>query len=132
MIQQSRSVFDAAAGLLAVLAIVLSIGLARAEEDPLDAESIAQVQEIIATRVTLNWLRPDEESVVDPRIRISLNRDGSLDGAPEIENPSDDPAFKAFAVSALRAIYRAAPFDLAEHDNTYEQWKSVVMTFSSK
>jgi hypothetical protein len=118
LVQKCRSIFEASVSLLAVLVVALLVDLSQAEADPSDADSITQLQKVIVAGVTRNWIAPSEAPAVCPRIRVRLNRDGSLDGSPEIENPSDDPAFKAYADSALRAIYRAAPFDLARHGET--------------
>ena len=131
MFHKNQSIFGASA-LLSVLILVILVGVSRAEENASDTDSLAQVQKVIANGVTRNWISPSKVPAVGPRIRIRLNRDGSLDGPPEIENPSDDPAFNAYADSARRAIYRAAPFDLAAQGSTYEQWKSVVLPFLSE
>lgn len=131
MFHEIRSILGAS-GFLSVVILVVSVGLSHAGEDPSGADSIAQVREVIANGVKLMWNRPVESPAIGPRIRIRLSRDGSLDGPPEIENPSDDPVFIVYAESARRAILRAAPFDLASQGQTYEQWKSVVLPFLSE
>lgn len=71
---------------------------------------------------------PDDVGPV--RVKVSLSETGELDGSPEIDGPvAGDPATKAFAASAVRAIVRCAPFrglaELAPH----AAWKSLVVTF---
>ena len=64
------------------------------------------------------------------RVKVSLTRSGDLDGSPAIDGPvAGDPATKAFAASAVRAIVRCALFrglaELAPHT----AWKTLVVTF---
>lgn len=77
------------------------------------------------------WTQPANAPAVTPRIRIKLNRDGTLNGVPEVDNPSDGPAFTAYAKSAIVAGLRAAPFDLAAYSSSYDQWKTVVHPFAT-
>lgn len=78
------------------------------------------------------WAVPaDMPAHVGPvRVKVSLSEAGELNGSPEIDGPvAGDPATKAFAASAVRAIVRCAPFrglaELAPH----AAWKSLVVTF---
>ncbi len=119
------------AGLALLSAGVGGSGISNAQSNPADQENLRQAATVIQQSVTRMWVRvrPVQPPSVGPRIRINLNRDGTLNGVPEIENPSDDPQFAAYAESAIRAVLRAAPFDLAPYSDSYEQWKSVVLPF---
>ena len=63
------------------------------------------------------------------RVKISLNKDGSLSGPPKILGPVTPPPDK-LAESAVRAIARCAPFPgLTSYAAHYELWRDVVLTF---
>ena len=63
------------------------------------------------------------------RVKISLNKDGSLSGPPKILDPATPPPDKV-AESAVRAITRCAPFPgLTSYAAHYELWRDVVLTF---
>lgn len=64
------------------------------------------------------------------RVKFALTQAGELDGSPTIEGPlGGDPATKAFAASAIRAVVRCAPFTGLAQLAPYEAWKSVAVTF---
>lgn len=102
-------------------------GFLRAETAQAERQSLKRVSQIIATKVQAGWKRPNHAPTMALRIHIKLNRDGSLDGRPSVLNRSDDPAFRAYAHTALRAIQRAAPFNPAAYGDSYDQWKSVIL-----
>ena len=63
------------------------------------------------------------------RVKISLNKDGSLSGPPKILDPVTPPPDKV-AELAVRAITRCAPFPgLTSYAAHYELWRDVVLTF---
>lgn len=64
------------------------------------------------------------------KIDISFNRDGSLNGRPQIINSNSDPVFRPMADSAVRAIVRCAPLKLPA--DMYEGeggWKDLTFNF---
>ncbi|TGT42446.1 cell envelope integrity protein TolA [Mesorhizobium sp. M8A.F.Ca.ET.165.01.1.1] len=64
------------------------------------------------------------------RVRISLNKDGSLAGPPKIVGPVTPPRDKV-AEAAIRAITRCAPFPgLASYAAHYDLWRDIVVTFN--
>ena len=64
------------------------------------------------------------------RVKISLNKDGSLSGPPKILGPVT-PLPDKLAESAVRAIARCAPFPgLTSYAAHYELWRDVVLTFN--
>jgi hypothetical protein len=97
-----------------------------------DRQSLAEVQNIILGAIARRWKRPDQSPLIGPRMRFDLDRDGALIGEPKVDNPSDDPLFKAYVASAREAIVRASPFKLSQHGATYEAWKTVRMPFMSE
>ena len=71
---------------------------------------------------------PDHVDTV--RVKFALTEAGELDGSPAIEGQvGGDPATKAFAASAVRAIVRCAPFTGLAQLAPYETWKSVSVNF---
>jgi outer membrane biosynthesis protein TonB len=65
-------------------------------------------------------------------LRIELGPDGAVTAAriEDIERYQSDPAFRAMADSALRAVQIASPFEmLRQHLDKYEQWRVITMTF---
>jgi hypothetical protein len=64
------------------------------------------------------------------RVKVSLTQAGELDGSPMLEGPvGGDPATRAFAASAVRAVVRCAPFSGLAQLAPYASWKTVVVTF---
>ena len=74
---------------------------------------------------------PDVPAHVETvRVKFSLSEAGALDGSPAIEGRiGGDPATKAFAASAVRAVVRCAPFTGLAELAPYAAWKTVVVTF---
>jgi colicin import membrane protein len=61
-----------------------------------------------------------------PQVRIALNADGSLSGAPTLVNSSGDPNFRALADSGMRAIRQCSPFRIpARFAPTFNDWRTV-------
>ena len=63
-------------------------------------------------------------------LRIRLNRDGSIIGAPQlIDSPRTDPFYRAVAESARRALQnpQCQPLNLPRQQ--YEIWKSITFNF---
>jgi outer membrane biosynthesis protein TonB len=66
-------------------------------------------------------------------VRFSLLPDGSVRGIPEIVDRArmNDPYFRAFAESAVRAVQKCSPLrDLPSRK--YESWRDVELTFDPK
>ena len=78
-----------------------------------------------------SWLAGGEN--LRPTIKFNLKPDGSLDGLPENAAPSDDPAMRTMAESAMRAIQECAPYKIpAQFKAFYEDWKKFSVTFDMK
>ena len=63
-------------------------------------------------------------------VRFSLNRDGSLAGAPTLVKTTTYAQSQAVAESALLAVQRCAPFKLPA--DKYELWKEVEVVFDPR
>ena len=78
-----------------------------------------------------SWLAGGEN--LRPTIKFNLKPDGALDGLPENAAPSDDPAMRTMAESAMRAIQECAPYKIpAQFKAFYEDWKKFSVTFDMK
>jgi colicin import membrane protein len=68
-----------------------------------------------------------------PRIRLSLNQDGSLARAPTLINPSSDPLFRSVADTAAHAASRCSPLRVpAEYQPYYQEWKELIVNFDPR
>ncbi|MDP9591245.1 UNVERIFIED_ORG: hypothetical protein J2W19_003821 [Shinella zoogloeoides] len=116
----------------AAVALLLASSTARA-----DADDDAARQALLAGlhgKIASCWaVPPDLPDTVKPvRVKFSLTRSGELDGSPSIDGPvAGDPATKAFAASAVRAVVRCAPYAELAKRASYDAWKTIVVTFNA-
>lgn len=102
-----------------------------------DAKMTATEIDLLKARMYSCWRAPldapDPEKMV-VRVRIHLNRDGTLMGAPlvldhnKIES-SNDPFWIAAANSARRAVIKCQPYELPPEK--YTSWKDITLRFSA-
>ena len=78
--------------------------------------------------VQSNQERP-EELIVD--VRIHLGRDRRLSATPEVVSQGSSPRYQAAANAAVLAVIHAQPYDMLT-DNTYDQWKDMIVTFDPR
>ena len=72
---------------------------------------------------------PEGETYL-PKIRIAYKADGSLAGAPRLVNPPSDPAWRAHADAAVRAVKSCDPLHIPEKFAAYyPQWKTKTVYF---
>lgn len=65
------------------------------------------------------------------QIRVAHNADGSLAAAPHLVNPPSDPAWRAFADSAVRAVTKCTPLQApAQYQAHFDQWRKMTLHFS--
>lgn len=64
------------------------------------------------------------------RLQFSMTQDGRVSGAPQVLNSSSNPAFRAAASSAVRAVMRCAPYNLPVEK--YDAWRDVIINFDPK
>jgi colicin import membrane protein len=63
-------------------------------------------------------------------IRVSFNADGSLSAHPALINPPSDPAWRAYADSAMRAVLRCNPLQVPpQYAPFFEQWRNKTVHF---
>jgi colicin import membrane protein len=68
-----------------------------------------------------------------PHINVRVNMDGSLAAEPRLKNPSSDPASRALAESALRAVRTCSPLDMpARFQPLYDKWKDMTYEFRTE
>lgn len=64
------------------------------------------------------------------RVKFGLDRSGEVSASPEVMNSSSNPAFRAAASSAVRAVMRCAPYSLPA--SKYEAWQEVIINFDPR
>ncbi|MEP3428094.1 MAG: cell envelope biogenesis protein TolA [Roseibium sp.] len=64
------------------------------------------------------------------RVRFNLAQSGNVSGSPEVINSNGNPAFRAAASSAVRAIMRCQPYSLPIAK--YEAWQEVIINFDPR
>ncbi|GLK78838.1 cell envelope integrity protein TolA [Methylopila turkensis] len=64
------------------------------------------------------------------RVTFTLNADGTLSDGPTVVNNSSNPAFRAAAGAATRAVQRCAPLKLPA--DAYDYWRQVTINFDPK
>jgi len=104
--------------------VLVSSGASRA-----DVAVARDVSDYLMKEIQACWNMPQNTTSV-ARVRISLNKDGSLAGPPKILDPVT-PRREKVAEAAVRAIARCAPFPgLIPYAAHYDLWRDVVLTFN--
>ncbi|HLW92571.1 MAG TPA: cell envelope biogenesis protein TolA, partial [Roseiarcus sp.] len=63
-------------------------------------------------------------------IKVAFNVDGSLSARPLLINPPSDPAWRAYAESAMRAVLKCNPLQVPpQYVPYFEQWKNKTVHF---
>jgi colicin import membrane protein len=64
------------------------------------------------------------------QVRVAFNLDGSLSVQPQLVNPPSDPAWRAYAESAMRAVQKCNPLRVPpQYVPYFEQWKVKTVHF---
>ena len=67
------------------------------------------------------------------QIKVVFNPDGSLSGRPVLLNPPSDPAWRAHAESAMRAVRKCDPLKVpAQYMPYFEEWKIETIHFDPR
>jgi hypothetical protein len=75
---------------------------------------------------------PDGDVYV-AEIKVVFNRDGSLSARPILLNPPTDPAWRAHAESAMRAVRKCDPLHVPpEYAPFFEEWKIETIHFDPR
>ncbi len=109
----------------------------RAPASAIGASERASLLQAIVREVKPRWQPPSGPDVdrLVSKVRFRLNRDGSLDGRPQLvsqrgETDTNRAQAARHGEQAIRAVQLAAPFDLPE--NLYAGWKTVTLDFDWK
>ena len=63
-------------------------------------------------------------------VRVNFNPDGTLAATPELLNPPTDPAWRAHAESAVRAVLKCNPLRVPpQYAPYFEQWRTKTVHF---
>ena len=112
---------------LPALATLIALAAPAGAEDTTPALAMA-----LHRQISRCWAMPADipAHVGTVRVKFSLTENGELDGSPTIEGPvAGDPATKAFAASAVRAVVRCAPFKGLSELAPYAAWKTLAVNF---
>ncbi len=75
---------------------------------------------------------PDGDTYV-AQIKVIFNPDGSLSARPVLLNPPTDPAWRAHAESAMRAVKKCDPLKVpAQYAPFFDQWKVETIHFDPR
>lgn len=89
--------------------------------------------DLVQSRIEQNWDLPigalsAENTVV--RLRIELNRDGTLQHPPTIMDASMSPSYQAMADAAVRAAIRGQPYRIPP--DQFERCRDMVLRFNPR
>jgi colicin import membrane protein len=89
--------------------------------------------DLVQSRIEQNWDLPigalsAETAIV--RLRIELNRDGSLLRPPTVMDASMSPTYQAMADAAIRAAMRGQPYPIPPEQ--YERCRDMVLRFNPR
>ena len=99
--------------------------------------SLASALDAWLTESYLNcWSPPPtmpEGDVYVAQIKVVFNPDGSLSARPVLLNPPADPAWRAHAESAMRAVKKCDPLHVpAQYAPFFEEWKVETIHFDPR
>ncbi len=95
------------------------------EEDLLKGRISAQIRDC--------WRLPGGGGGIDTtvvKVRWRLNKNGSLEGQPQIVGRRSDRVFQVAGDAAVRAVHCAAPFDLP--GDMYSAWQEITWEFDPR
>lgn len=97
------------------------------KDEALSATAIAA----FVQRIRECWIIPPgaREGNINVKVRIMLNKDGSVNGQPEVMNGPGDYLFTTTAQSTLTAILQCQNYDFLPEDQ-YDVWKDLVLNFN--
>lgn len=106
-----------------------------AEGDPRGLDERMSLSELDALRQQISrcWSPPVGVSGADDliiQLRLSLNRDGTVVGQPDILSRGSGVTFLAAADSARRAVLRCQPYELPV--SKYDSWRDIQLNFDPR
>lgn len=102
----------------------------KANSDPPSEElDQAEISEF-AHRIQQCWEIPPgvREAKIRVKVKVRLNRDGSVRGMPKVLNASKKPLAKAAAQSVVDAILKCQNYDFLPNDK-YSSWQEITLSF---
>jgi hypothetical protein len=98
-----------------------------------DARMSASDIDYFRSQISRCWTPPvgglgAEDIVV--KLRIELNKDGTLVRPPQIANGGSTPFFTAAADSAMRAVFQCQPYAMPA--DKYSQWRDMLLNFDPR
>ena len=107
-----------------------SLGASQGNAKRLSASEL----EALRARLMALWNPPvgiqnPEQFII--RVRMQLKPDGRLAGPPQVLSSGHGQLFDSARDSAIRAVFRAQPFDMLRKE-TYDTWKDIEVTFDPR
>ena len=75
-------------------------------------------------RTCWNLLPSDINSGLNVTLSVSMNRDGSVNGTPQVVSADPSPAGGAIARAAQRAVMQCGPYTMLSADS-YDEWRQI-------
>ncbi len=99
----------------------------------LDARMSATEIDLFRSQISRCWTPPvgglgADEIVV--KLRIELNKDGTLVRPPQLANSNSSPFFTAAADSAMRAVLQCQPYTMPAEK--FSQWRDMLLNFDPR
>ena len=128
--RRPSSLQDQAAGLTTPAA---PVSQTRGVTSGQDARMSASEIDYFRSQISRCWTPPvgglgGEDIVV--KLRIELNRDGTLVKAPQLANSGSSAFFTAAADSAVRAVFQCQPYTMPPEK--YSQWRDMLLNFDPR
>lgn len=126
----ARSLQDQAVGMDAPAAPAQDV---RGVPGGLDARLSSNEIDAFRAQISRCWAPPvgglGGEAII-VKLRIELNRDGTLTRAPQLANATSSPFFTAAADSATRAVLQCQPYSMPAEK--YSQWRDMLLNFDPR
>jgi colicin import membrane protein len=108
-------------------------GTSRGTASKLSMSQRTGIDNAVREQVMQCWNPPigaADDGSLAVRVKFTLNEDGTLSDGPTVVNSSSNPAFRAAAGAATRAVQRCAPLKLPAE--AYDYWRQVNINFDPK
>jgi colicin import membrane protein len=119
----------------AALAQTASLGSPTANAPKMSPSLEAQMEGWFQDRFQSCWTPPitlPGGTKYVPMVRVPLNLDGSLATEPVLVNPPSDPAWRAMAESAVRAVRKCNPLPVPDRFKPYyDDWRGRIVRFTN-
>jgi TolA protein len=127
--RKPSSLQDQAAGLTTAAPARDALGAPSGQDPRMSSSEI----DYFRSQISRCWTPPvgglgGEDIVV--KLRIELNRDGTLVRAPQLANTGSSGFFTAAADSAVRAVFQCQPYTMPA--DKYGQWRDMLLNFDPR